>query len=68
MPEVTVGQVWADLKRRLNKAEKAGNAEDILDMCDKAEKAFDMVGWPDWWSLIERMRGDAQFKQQLKEW
>lgn len=50
---------WRRIKASLTRAERTGDASKILAACDEAERVFDSIGWPDWWSRIERMRRDA---------
>lgn len=49
---------WSATRQMLNSAEFA-DYETVIRACDKAERVFDEYGYPDWWSLVERMRSDA---------
>lgn len=56
---MNVEREWRRVKRTLTKAELSEDPLEILRACREAESTFNVVGWPDWWSRVERMKWDA---------
>lgn len=52
-------KAWRAVKVALTRAEKTKDPSAIHKACDHAESVFNTIGWPDWWSRVERMRTDA---------
>ncbi len=52
---------FSSIKARLTRAEAQYKSQPqwVLAECDRIEKIFDEIGWPDWWSRVERLRQDA---------
>jgi hypothetical protein len=58
------------VKARLTRAEKRveEDPDDALRVAGEVETLMDTYGYPDWWSRVERLKVDATFSKQRKEW
>lgn len=50
---------WKRIKTKLTKAEFSEDPLEVLRACREADSVFHCVGWPDWWTRVERMKWDA---------
>ena len=57
---------WRRVKTALTKAENSDDPLQVLRACREAESTFNVVGWPDWWARVERMKMDAL--QEVNGW
>jgi hypothetical protein len=53
-------KTWRAIKAKLTRARKSRDPVRILEACANARHAFEVLGWPDWWSKVEAMEQEAK--------
>jgi hypothetical protein len=59
---MTMSEMVKKHKAALTRAQKTGDPNTIVAVCDAAFADFDIHGWPDGWSHWERAKNDALMK------
>lgn len=59
-PNENATKEWRRVKGSLTRAERSGSPERMHAAVRDARATFDAVGWPDWWSRVDRIEADAQ--------